>query len=90
MISSTVEQMTTTGSVSWVLDRENLEGVRVRIGNGGFFMLRMSLHDPLISLQLEATSRDEIRKIVIEPLLTLFRNVPGICQGLNLSVLETF
>ena len=90
MVSSAVEQMTTSGSDSWVLDRENLEGVRVRIGNGGFFMLRKSLHDPLISLQLEATSRDEICTIVIQPMLALFRNFPGIDQVLNLSVLETF
>ncbi len=44
----------------WTLDEENLEGIRVRMGTGGgggfFVMLRVSLHDPIISLQVEARS----------------------------------
>lgn len=57
----------------WEVDEENLEGIRVRTGpNGGFFMLRKSLHDPIISLQVEATSREEAHSVIIEPLLTHF------------------
>lgn len=87
--SLALEQFCITES-TWSLDRDNLEGVRVRIGNGGFFMLRKSLHDPLISLQLEGTSREEIRNVVIKPLLQLLRNDPVVSQGLSLAVLETY
>ena len=55
----------------WELDTENLEGVRVRIGEGGFFMLRKSLHDPIISLQIEGSSRDSVRAKVVNPILKL-------------------
>lgn len=57
----------------WELDTENLEGVRVRIGGGGFFMLRKSLHDPLISLQLEGSSVESLRDIVVSPILAFFQ-----------------
>ena len=57
----------------WVLDIENLEGIRVRVGvEGGFFMLRKSLHDPILSLQVEGASTENVRSLVIQPLLQLF------------------
>lgn len=62
---------TTDQKNGWVLDTENLEGVRVRIGEGGFFMLRKSLHDPIISLQIEGSSRDSVRAKVVDPILQL-------------------
>lgn len=37
----------------WDLDVENMEGHRVRIGEGGFFMLRKSLHETIFSIQIE-------------------------------------
>ena len=55
----------------WELDSDNLEGVRVRIGQGGFFMLRKSLHDPIISLQIEGSSTDSVSEKVVGPLLDL-------------------
>ena len=75
---------------SWSLDTDNLEGVRVRTGNGGFFMLRKSLHDPVISLQVEGASRDEIRATVIEPLLKLFDSESRIGNALNLNALQAY
>lgn len=77
-------------SKDWSLDTENLEGVRVRTGNGGFFMLRKSLHDPLISLQVEGISVDEVRSKVVQPLLTLLKSNPQVSSGLDLSVLERY
>jgi phosphomannomutase len=75
---------------SWKIDTENLEGVRVRTGNGGFFMLRKSLHDPVISLQVEGTSRDEIRATIIDPLLKLFDSESRIGNALNLNALQAY
>ena len=75
---------------TWTLDDENLEGIRVRTGNGGFFMLRKSLHDPVISLQVEGTSRDEIRSTVIDPLLRLFDSESRIGKALNLNALQAY
>jgi phosphomannomutase len=75
---------------TWSLDEDNLEGIRVRTGNGGFFMLRKSLHDPVISLQVEGTSRDQVRECVIDPLLKLFDSEPQIRSALNLNALEAY
>ena len=74
----------------WAVDTENLEGVRVRTGNGGFFMLRKSLHDPIISMQIEGTSTEHVKECVIQPLVQLFRSEENIREMLDLSVLENY
>lgn len=74
----------------WSLDEDNLEGIRVRTGKGGFFMLRKSLHDPVISLQVEGTSREQVRECVVDPLLELFDSEPQIRSALNLNALEAY
>lgn len=49
----------------WKVDEENQEGLRIRTGSaGGYFMLRPSLHDPLISFQLEGSSLDDVKEVV--------------------------
>lgn len=55
----------------WSLDEYNQEGVRVRMSSGGHFMIRQSLHDPVISMQVESISKEEAREKVFEPLLGL-------------------
>lgn len=57
----------------WTVDTDNLEGVRVRLCSGGFFMLRQSLHDPVISLQIESVSEDVARENVLRPLVRMFK-----------------
>lgn len=75
----------------WHIDEDNLEGIRVRTGtDGGFFMLRKSLHDPVISLQVEGTSRDDIRSNVIDPLLELFDAESRIGKAVNLAALQAY
>lgn len=71
---SLIEKCNTGGSKDWSLDEDNLEGVRARIisSSGGFFMIRRSLHDPVISVQVEASSKEEAREKVLRPLLELF------------------
>ena len=76
---------------SWIVDRDNLEGIRISTGNnGGFFMLRKSLHDPLLSLQVEASSKDEAKEVVVRPLLELFESQPELKSNLDLSALQQY
>mmetsp|Transcript_63369 Transcript_63369/g.76177 ORF Transcript_63369/g.76177 Transcript_63369/m.76177 type:complete len:475 (+) Transcript_63369:1131-2555(+) len=79
-------------SLGWKLDEDNLEGIRIRTTNihGGFFMLRKSLHDPVISLQVEGASSDSVIGTVIHPLLGLFRDDAFICDNVDFSALESF
>jgi phosphomannomutase len=77
-------------SLPWTLDTENLEGIRVRTGSGGFFMLRKSLHDPLISLQIESQSHEQARDMVVGPLLELFRADKNISTNLETNNLEKY
>lgn len=76
---------------SWRIDRENLEGIRCRAGKQKqFFMLRKSLHDPIISLQIEARSKAEARELVVKPLLGLFESEERIRENLVTKVLEEY
>jgi phosphomannomutase len=57
----------------WSLDTENLEGIRVTVGDdGSFFMLRKSLHDPVLSLQVEADSKEDAKRNIVDPILSIF------------------
>jgi phosphomannomutase len=75
----------------WRIDKENLEGIRIRFGsNGQFFMVRQSLHDPIISLQIEAQSKTEARVLIVEPLRNLFKSNEQIRDALHLDVLAEY
>lgn len=75
---------------AWEIDTDNLEGIRIRTGHGGFMMLRKSLHDPIISLQIEGRSKQEVRSQVLEPLLRLFQSDELIKTTLDISVLQEY
>jgi phosphomannomutase len=75
---------------AWEIDTKNLEGVRVRTGNSGFLMLRKSLHDPIISLQIEGSSKEQVRRVVMEPLLQLCESEEQIKTALDTSVLREY
>ena len=49
----------------WSLAPSNYEGVRVNIGSG-WFLLRLSLHDPLLPLNIESNSVGGAKKIAQE------------------------
>lgn len=75
----------------WEVDTDNLEGIRVRTGdNGGFFMLRVSLHDPVISLQVEGTSEDDVRDGIIMPLLDMMTSDSELSAKLDISSLREY
>ena len=78
-------------NIYWTIDQENLEGIRVSTGDdGGFFMLRKSLHDPIISLQIEASSKESARDIVVKPLLQMLQIDPEIDSVVQLSALKEY
>lgn len=72
----------------WQVEPKNYEGIRVSFGkeNGdGWFLLRMSLHDPLMPLNIESNSEGGVRKIAAQllPFLKKYEN-------LNIAPLEEY
>jgi phosphomannomutase len=73
---------------SWQIDPENYEGVRVSFGKNdgnGWFLLRLSLHDPLMPLNIESNSAGGVKKIVAALLPFLQKY-----SALELASLEEF
>lgn len=73
---------------AWMLAPDNHEGVRVSFGPGqgdGWFLLRMSLHDPVLPLNIESDAEGGARIIArrLYPLLAGF-------SELDLTPLERF
>lgn len=75
----------------WKLDLENMEGIRVSVGNeGSFFMLRKSLHDPVLSLQIESESREFATTEIVGPILSLLSGESQIGSSLDVTMLEDY
>ena len=54
---------------AWSLEKDNYEGVRVnlnRCNGNGWFLLRLSLHDPLLPLNIESNSKGGAKKIATQ------------------------
>lgn len=49
----------------WSLEKENYEGVRVNF-NGGWFLLRLSVHDPILPLNIECEEFGKANKTASE------------------------
>ncbi|KAL3910649.1 MAG: hypothetical protein SGILL_007611 [Bacillariaceae sp.] len=76
---------------TWVIDPGNLEGIRVSTGaDGGYFLLRKSLHDPVMCLQVEASSKQSANQDIVRPLLQLFQSHSRIAKILDLSSMEQY
>ncbi len=60
----------------WKAEEENYEGVRVNIGSG-WFLLRLSLHDPLLPLNIESDEEGGVKEIAREllPFLRRFESL---------------
>lgn len=72
----------------WEIAPDNREGIRVSFGkqNGdGWFLLRMSVHDPIMPLNMESDSGGGVRRIA-EQLYAFLRT----CDGLDISPMEKF
>ncbi len=73
---------------NWDLLPENYEGVRVKCsgkGQDGWFLLRLSLHDPVLPLNIESNEPGGVQKIA-EELFDFF----GRFDNLDLSVFKRF
>ena len=72
----------------WTLAPSNYEGVRVNLdenhGNG-WFLLRLSLHDPLLPLNIESNSQGGVKQIAGE-LMQFLQNL----DKLDLAPLKNF
>lgn len=71
---------------SWSVEPENYEGIRVSFGKekgDGWFLLRMSLHDPLMPLNIEANSPGGVKSIAGQ-LLPFLKKY----EGLDISSVE--
>jgi phosphomannomutase len=90
LIASEIEQFCSIEK-TWKVDRDNQEGIRLRFGSEGeFFMLRKSLHDPIVSLQIEAQSKQQAQELVVRPLSKLLEANKNICTKLNIDVLKNY
>lgn len=49
----------------WEIEKENYEGVRVNF-NGGWFLLRLSVHDPILPLNIECEEKGLSAKVASE------------------------
>lgn len=73
---------------AWHIASENYEGLRVSFGKedgDGWFLLRLSVHDPLMPLNVESDSQGGVRKILNQ--LSGYLNT---CKELDLSPLKEY
>ena len=71
---------------SWQIAPDNREGLRVSFPKGegdGWFLLRLSVHDPIMPLNIESDSAGGVRQILEK--LSVFLKT---CDGLDLSPLS--
>ena len=70
----------------WAIADDNREGIRVTCSEGnGWFLLRLSVHDPVMPLNIESDSEGGC-KIIAKSLLEFF----GSIDGLDISPLENY
>lgn len=70
--------------IGWTVVPKSYEGVRVSTGNG-FFLVRMSVHDPIMPINIEQDLAGGVKKTAKKLLQVLKR-----FSGLELSALEKF
>ncbi|QEY34923.1 phosphomannomutase/phosphoglucomutase [Caproiciproducens galactitolivorans] len=72
----------------WHIAPDNFEGIRISFdkANGdGWLLLRLSVHDPLMPLNIESDSKGGVKKIA-ENLYAFLKT----CEGLDISPIEKF
>lgn len=70
-------------SRGWNIAPDNREGLRVSFAPGsgdGWFLLRMSVHDPILPLNVESNSEGGVRQI-LEQLAPFFTDAQGVNAG---------
>lgn len=77
-------------AASWAIAPDNREGIRISFPENdgdGWFLLRMSVHDPILPLNLESNSAGGVRMLA-EKLLTFLRQADT--SSVDYSSLEAF
>lgn len=72
----------------WEIAPDNREGIRISFGrqNGdGWFLLRLSVHDPIMPLNVESDSEGGVKQIT-EQLYAFLKT----CEGVDISPVEKF
>ena len=72
----------------WMIAPDNREGIRISFPKGkgdGWFLLRLSVHDPIMPLNIESDSNGGVRQIAEQ--LNAFLQT---CEGVDLSPMENF
>ena len=77
-------QKTAEGKEGWALVPNNYEGVRVNVGKG-WFLLRLSLHDPILPLNVESDEEGGLR-LIAEELYEFLKNY----EALDLAPLREY
>jgi len=89
-------QLVSKQTSSWSLETEdNYEGIRFRVSNnnnneGAFFMIRPSLHDPVLSLQLECESSERAHNHIVRPLLESMDDNNNLSSSIDWSPLREY
>jgi phosphomannomutase len=74
--------------MGWKLADDSREGVRVSFERGsgdGWFLLRLSVHDPVMPLNIESDVKEGCKVIAVQ-LLDFIKT----CKGLDISALEAY
>lgn len=61
---------------NWILPKSNYEGIKVCFNEGeveGWFLIRLSLHEPLVAINIESNAEDGSKKVIKE-LSKFFKN----------------
>lgn len=72
------------GQPGWQIEPNNYEGIRVRFDKGegdGWFLLRLSLHDPIIPLNIESNTQGGIKQIAgkLYPFVAAYEQLDSAC-----------
>lgn len=62
---------------NWEFENPNYEGVRINVDKDNWFLLRLSLHEPLLCLNVETEKKGEIKEILlnIKDFLRKYENI---------------
>lgn len=85
-----IEQLGSWKQSGWHIDSENEEGIRIRFGEpfgNGWFLLRMSLHEPLLVLQVENDVAGKL-SLILRKLQEFLEQFPEVDQEKLLSKLN--
>ena len=72
------------GQPGWQIEPNNYEGIRVRFDKGegdGWFLLRLSLHDPIIPLNIESNTQGGVKQIAgkLYPFVAAYEQLDSAC-----------